>query len=238
MRTNQNSVNENQAYQLLNINSNSSFNEVKYAYRKLALELHPDKNSDEKEGKRFKEVTAAYHTLKNNHKKNNSSSSSTKWENYKTKTKSEHNFKRKKPEWGAGPNAKTPEEDWGRFTRDFEEANPNFWKKYEAEFWEKYEANINNDNGFGKKEEKKKKSEPEINFSVEVDPTLCIGCCSCETIAPEVFIVDKLTKMNPKSKAYNQHGAGFNKVMNAAETCPTKAINVDDKDLKKRIYPW
>jgi len=26
--------------------------------------------------------------------------------------------------------------------------------------------------------------------------------------------------------------------LNAAETCPTKAINVDDKDLKKRIYPW
>ena len=64
-----NSMNENQAYQTLDLNYNSSFNEVKYAYRKLALEFHPDKNSDEKGGTKFKEVTTAYHVLKNNHKK-------------------------------------------------------------------------------------------------------------------------------------------------------------------------
>ena len=230
-------MNEYQAYQTLNLNSNSSFNDVKYAYRKLALEYHPDKNSDEKEGHKFKQVTAAYHILKNNHKKSNSNGSHFSNKNNSQST-TEQNFRKKKPQWGANPNGKTPEEDWSRFTRDFEESNPNFWKKYEKEFWEKYEARINNDNGFGKKNEKRKKSEPEINFSVDVDPTLCIGCCSCETIAPDVFVVDKLTKMNPKSRVFNQRGAGFNKVMNAAETCPTKAINVDDKDLKKRIFPW
>ena len=122
-------MNEHQAYQVLNLDSTSSFHEVKYAYRKLALELHPDKNSDEKEGKKFKEVTTAYHILKNNHKKNNSNNSPPKWENYKTKNKTEQNFKKKKSQWGAGPNSKTPEEDWGRFTRDFEEENPDFWKK-------------------------------------------------------------------------------------------------------------
>ncbi len=230
-------MNEYRAYQTLNINSNSSFNDVKYAYRKLALELHPDKNSNEKDGSKFKEVTSAYHILKNNHKKINSNGShSTKRDN--TSSQTEQNFREKKPQWGAGPKGKTPEEDWGRYTKDFEEANPNFWKKYEKEFWEKYESRINRNDGFEKKKEKTKKSEPEINFSVEVDPSLCIGCCSCETIAPEVFVVDKLSKMNPKSKAFDQRGAGYNKVMNAAETCPTKAINVDDKDLKKRIYPW
>jgi len=230
-------VNEHQAFQTLNIKSNSSFNDVKYAYRKLALELHPDKNSDEKDGSKFKEVTSAYHVLKNNNKKINSNGlNSTKHDN--TRSQTEQNFRKKKPQWGAGPKGKTPEEDWSRYTKDFEEANPNFWKQYEKEFWEKYESTKNNDKGFGKKSEKRKKSEAEINFSVEVDPSLCIGCCSCETIAPEVFVVDKLSKMNPKSKAFNQRGAGYNKVMNAAETCPTKAINVDDKDLKKRIYPW
>ena len=230
-------MNEYQALQTLNLDSDSSFNEVKYAYRKLALEYHPDKNSDEKEGRKFKEVTAAYHILKNNHKKLNSNGLHSSNKNYtNSKTKTEQNFRKKKPQWGANPNGKTPEEDWSRFTKDFEEDNPNFWKKYEEEFWKKYDARINDDKGYGKKEQKKK--EPEINFSVDVDPTLCIGCCSCETIAPEVFTVNKLSKMNPKSKVYNQRGAGFKKVMNAAETCPTKAINVDDKDLKKRLYPW
>ena len=51
-----------------------------------------------------------------------------------TQTKTEQNFRKKKPQWGAGPNGKTPEEDWSRFTKDFEEDNPNFWKKYEEEF--------------------------------------------------------------------------------------------------------
>ncbi|KKN03574.1 hypothetical protein LCGC14_1106430, partial [marine sediment metagenome] len=31
--------------------------------------------------------------------------------------------------------------------------------------------------------------------------------------------------------------AGFNKIMNAAETCPTKAIIVENKDTKERFYP-
>ena len=232
-------MNENQALQTLNLNSNSSFNEVKYAYRKLALELHPDKNSDEADGRKFKKVTAAYHVLKNNNKKMNSKGTiSTKWDNNKSQSKTEQNFRKKKPQWEAGPERKTPEEDWGRFTKDFEESNPNFWKKYEEEFWKKYEGGINNDKGYGKKNEKKYKVESEVNFKAEVDPTLCIGCCSCETIAPEVFAVDKRAKMNPKSKVYNQRGAGFKKVMSAAETCTTKAISVDDIDLKKRLYPW
>ncbi len=232
-------MNEYQAFQTLNLNSNSSFNEVKYAYRKLALELHPDKNSDEADGKKFKKVTAAYHVLKNNNKKMNTNRTDfTKWNNSKSQSKTEQNFQKKKPQWGSGPERKTPEEDWGRFTKDFEESDPNFWKKYEEEFWKRYEGRINNNKGYGKVNEKTKKAESEINFTAEVDPTLCIGCCSCETIAPGVFVVDKRTKMNPKSKVYNQRGAGFEKVMAAAETCPTKAISVDDIDLKKRLYPW
>jgi len=127
-------MNEYQALQTLNLNSNSSFKEVKYAYRKLALELHPDKNSDEADGKKFKKVTTAYHVLKNNNKKMNSNGTvSTKWYNSKSQSKTEQNFRKKKPQWGAGPERKTPEEDWGRFTKDFEESNPNFWKKYEEE---------------------------------------------------------------------------------------------------------
>ena len=232
-------MNEHQAFETLNINPNASFDDVKYAYRKLALELHPDKNSDEKDGGKFKDATDAYHILKHNHKKINfDRANSTKSDSTSSQEKTKQGFRKKKPQWGADQKGRSPEEDWSRFTKDFEQENPSFWKKYEEEFWKKYESKINNDAGFRKKSENKKKSEPEINFSVEVDPSLCIGCCSCETIAPEVFVVDKLSKMNPKSKAYNQRGAGYNKVLNAAETCPTKAINVDDKDLKKRIYPW
>ena len=228
-------MNNYQAYQTLKLDSNASFDEVKYAYRKLVLELHPDKNSNEKDGNKFKSVTDAYHFLKNNYKKMNAvENNSREYTNQNTKTKQD--FNNKKSRWGAGPNGKTPEEDWGKYTKDFEEANPEFWKKYEAEFWKNYDLRFNRREH--ENNQKSKRKEPEVNFEVSVDPSLCIGCCSCETIAPDVFIVDKMTKMNPKSRVFNQRGAGYNKVMNAAETCPTKAIIIDDIDSKKRIYPW
>ena len=43
---------------------------------------------------------------------------------------------------------------------------------------------------------------------------------------------------NPKSSVINQKGAGVNKIMNAAETCPTKAIIVENTDTKERLYPY
>jgi len=229
-------MNTYQACQVLDVDSESSFDDIKYAYRKLALELHPDKNNKESDGKKFKRVTEAYHFLKNYHKKENSKHIPKSDWKY-TNTKNEQTFK-SKPQWGAPQGDKIPEEDWGRFTREFEDANPNFWKQYEKEFWEKYESRKNTDSNKDKEFKESKKSEQKINLSVDVDPTLCIGCCSCETIAPEVFTVDKLTKLNPKSHVYNEKGAGYNKIMDAAETCPTKAISVEDKDAKRKLFPW
>ena len=75
-------------------------------------------------------------------------------------------------------------------------------------------------------------------IGVQVDKSLCIGCCSCETIAPGVFSVDKSSQMNPKSNVYNRKGASNLKILNAAETCPTKAILVDDLTEGKRIFPY
>jgi ferredoxin len=66
---------------------------------------------------------------------------------------------------------------------------------------------------------------------------LCIACWSCETIAPNVFEIDKNSRMNPKSSVINQKGAGINKIMNAAETCPTKAIIVENLDTKEKLFP-
>jgi len=227
-----------QASQTLQVDSKSSFEDVKYAYRKLALELHPDKNDKEMDGEKFKQITEAYHFLKNNQKRMNSKfrKSTSNDSNYKTKQGS--SYKTNTTQWGAPPGGKTPEEDWGRFTRDFEEANPDFWKQYEKKFWEKYSAYVGDNKNSKEQYKKTKQVTPDPNLSVFVDPTLCIGCCSCETIAPEVFNVDKSTKMNPKSSVYNEKGAGYTKIMNAAETCPTKAISVEEKDTKRKLFPW
>ena len=57
-------LNSNQAHQILLLEPNPTYNDIRNAYRKLVLELHPDKNKKESDGKRFKQATEAYYYLK------------------------------------------------------------------------------------------------------------------------------------------------------------------------------
>jgi len=50
-------------YQVLGVNKNSSQDEIKKAYRKLALQYHPDKNKSKDASDKFKEVGKAYEVL-------------------------------------------------------------------------------------------------------------------------------------------------------------------------------
>lgn len=214
-----------QAYQILHLHPDATFQDIKYKYRKMALESHPDRNR-EQDGTKFKMITEAYHLLKNNNKVSNA----------KTRTYKQAGPKKDaKTVWGARPDDPTPEEDWSRYTKQVEESNPTFWKNYVAEFWKTYEENI--------RQPKKPYDfviiqEDEPDLSVDVDRSRCIGCCSCETIAPTVFSVDKASKLNPKSSVIDRKGAKCEKIMDAAQTCPTKAINVEDLESGKKIYPY
>ncbi len=245
-------MNRTQATQILMLDSDASFDDIKYAYRKLSLELHPDRNKNESDGRRFKNVLEAYHFLKSQDRLKNS--------HYNDR------FTGKKP--GSGQNnyesknnhekyskQNSPEEDWGRFTKDFE-MDENFWRQYEKSFWEDYETrnkekseksnfgqafwNENQENVNPKPKKKYRDGDADSykhDLSVNVDKSLCIACCSCETIAPNVFIIDKVKMINPKSQVHNQYGASEEKIMDAAETCPTKAILVKEKKSGKKIYP-
>jgi len=232
-------MNRTEATQILMLSSDATFDDIKYAYRKLSLKLHPDRNKNEKDGRRFKNVLEAYHFLKAENRLKNYND-----RNKSTQKKSSYNDRQH-----------NPEEDWSRFTKDFE-MDENFWRQYEKSFWDDYELRNkkkSEKNNFGKafwdesqeninpKSKKKYRNEQEYiykhDLAVDVDKSLCIGCCSCETIAPKVFAVDKLKMINPKSQVYNQYGASEEKIMDAAETCPTHAINVNERKSGRKIYP-
>ena len=232
-------MNRTEATQILMLSSDATFDDIKYAYRKLSLKLHPDRNKNEKDSRRFKNVLEAYHFLKGQNRLKNYN-----YKNKSTQEKSSYNNRQH-----------NPEEDWSRFTKDFE-MDENFWRQYETSFWKDYESRTkkkSEKNDFGKafwdesqeninpKPKKKHQNNQdnvyEHNLSVDVDKSKCIGCCSCETIAPNVFAVDKNTTFNPKSQVHNQYGASEGKIMDAAETCPTKAIQVNEKKSGRKIYP-
>ncbi len=56
-------------YEVLGIPKNASEEDVKKAFRKLALEYHPDRNKEEGAEDRFKEVNEAYQVLSNQKKR-------------------------------------------------------------------------------------------------------------------------------------------------------------------------
>ena len=57
-------------YEVLGVDRNASANDIKKAYRKLAIQYHPDKNPDNKEAEeKFKEAAEAYSVLSDPDKK-------------------------------------------------------------------------------------------------------------------------------------------------------------------------
>ena len=237
-----------EAYRELDVPPGSGQPEIKSRYRKLVLELHPDRNEGRNEA-RLKRITKAYHVLKDATMHEKSVQEQRTAQNARNTMRTDPGGERRRASHRA---ATAPEEDWSRFTAEFEE-DASFWKAYENNFWRDYEKRRASasgpragGNGAG---QSRRGSEPKDapgsatgaravpRYGVRIEKSLCIGCCSCETIAPGMFHIDKRTKVNPKSSVTDPLGAGLETIMDAAQTCPTKAIIVDDAAAGRRLYP-
>jgi molecular chaperone DnaJ len=59
----------NDFYVLLGVSRDASEADIKKAYRKLAMEYHPDRNSNPEAEARFKQITEAYEVLRDPQKR-------------------------------------------------------------------------------------------------------------------------------------------------------------------------
>ena len=63
-------ANKRDYYEVLGVEKSASKEDIKRAYRKLAIKYHPDKNPGDKEAEeKFKEATEAYEVLSDDQKK-------------------------------------------------------------------------------------------------------------------------------------------------------------------------
>ena len=77
----------------------------------------------------------------------------------------------------------------------------------------------------------------ESRYRIIVEPSLCLAFGSCETLAPKVFVVEKNRRINPKAIVISETAEDFETILDAAKTCPTKAIFIIDRYTGERIFP-
>ncbi|MDD9826042.1 MAG: DnaJ domain-containing protein [Thaumarchaeota archaeon] len=260
-----------EAYRELGLPEGSSQGAIKARYRKLVLELHPDRSRARTEA-RLRGVTEAYHALRDPSRHAAAAREQRRAQEARNDKRSAPHARGRGMAGGPrGARGPPPEEDWSRFTSEFE-ADESFWQEYERNFWRDYERRrAGGDGGDGgdgghaatgdaggqdaggqdaggqdaggqdagghAKQRAAPRQRAVPRMSVSIDESLCIGCCSCETIAPSVFSVDKDRQVNPKSSVTDPLGAAHETIMDAAETCPTKAITVYDMALRRRLCP-
>ncbi len=80
-------------------------------------------------------------------------------------------------------------------------------------------------------------SKEKSRFRIIVEPSLCMAFGSCEILAPNVFHVETNKIINPKAVVVSETGNNFESILDAAQTCPTKAIIIIDRDTGRQIFP-
>ncbi|MGI0029960.1 MAG: DnaJ domain-containing protein [Nitrososphaeraceae archaeon] len=210
-------------YAILGVSQYAKYREIKAAYRRLALKYHPDRNSSPVSENSIKIINAAFEVLSDKDKRrqydeklDNSIILHRKKEHTKSQTSSSN----------AGSSAAYSDSD-----------HNNSHDNYDNTYLRKGKRNGLDVNSEGESSIRKTFGKTKGRYQISIEPSLCMAFGSCETLAPNVFEVDKNKMLNPKAKVKSETGNDFESILNAAETCPTKAIILRDRYTGRQIYP-
>ena len=223
-------------YAILGVSEHASYHEIKRSYRRLARRYHPDRNHSSFSDDMIKKINAAFEILSDRERRHEYDNMN--YDYAIIEEKNENYY------YNNSPNT--------TYNNQSEKFHSNQDNNIEDDFVrQKNTNNLQNEVAEGKMNDTKYlfsqiKEEivnaglldtPRERFHIIVEPSLCMAFGSCETLAPKVFVVEKNKNINPKAKVESEGGATFERILSAAQTCPTKAIRIIDRYTGEQIYP-
>jgi len=209
-------------YEVLEISRYANQREIKSAFRRLARRYHPDRNSTVSDDI-MKNINIAFEILSDPGKR----------QQYDESLVGEIQRKFARSDQNREGNSSSNQDNWEVYTvsDDLNSETESYHNKVDTNFEnrlnpENEDASVEKDNTF-----------LESRYRIIVEPSLCLAFGSCETLAPKVFVVEKNRRINPKAIVISETAEDFETILDAAKTCPTKAIFIIDKYTGERIFP-
>jgi DnaJ-class molecular chaperone len=210
-------------YAILGVSQYAKYREIKVAYRRLALKYHPDRNSSPVSENSIKIINAAFEVLSDKDKRRQ----------YDEKLVNSIILHRKKEETKSHTSSSHASSSTAYSDSDYNNSHDN----YDNTYLRKGKRNGLDVKSEGESSVRKTFGKTKGRYHISIEPSLCMAFGSCETLAPNVFEVDKNKMFNPKATVKSETGNDFESILNAAETCPTKAIILRDRYTGRQIYP-
>lgn len=210
-------------YTILGVSQYAKYREIRKAYRRLALKYHPDRNSSPFAEDVIKTINAAFEILSDKDKRRQ----------YDEKLVNSIILHRKKEETKSHPSSSHASSSTAYSDSEYNNSHDN----YDNTYLRKGKRNGLDVKSEGESSIRKTFGKTKGRYHISIEPSLCMAFGSCETLAPNVFEVDKNKMLNPKATVKSETGNDFESILNAAETCPTKAIILRDRYTGRQIYP-
>lgn len=236
-------------YSILEVSEHANYREIRSAFRRLAKKYHPDLNSSLLAEEKIKKINAAFEVLADKERRREYDSmcldDNNSWYNQK-----EENHKENRTKYNGDNSQTNKANSYGKSTvedKNSNEVRSGYYHLY-SDF--NYNTGKNETSNYYSRKNIKQRivKQTEVTtetsstklrsrFQIIVEPSLCMAFGSCETLAPRVFAVEKDKIFNPKAKVVSEIDEDLDVALAAAETCPTKAILIIDRDTGQYIYP-
>lgn len=210
-------------YAILGVTQYAKYREIKAAYRHLALKYHPDRNNSPVSENSIKIINAAFEVLSDKDKRRQ----------YDEKLFNNILLHRKKEDTKSRISSSNAGSSASYSDSDHNNSHHNYDNTYLIK-GKRNGVDVKSEEGSSVR---KRFGKTKGRYHITIEPSLCMAFGSCETLAPNVFEVDKNKMLNPKATVKSETGDDYESILDAAETCPTKAIIIRDRYTGRQIYP-